>query len=396
MHAKVGICSMKTAFKVLILIFLGMIAASWIYLSLDHQPAQVISSPDRPAPPQEETSTITLLAAGDCLMHNTQIWSGQQPDGSYNFSSFFKEVRPIIEAADYSTSSFEAPMAGAASGYTGYPTFNSPDEAAQAFKEAGFDLVVTANNHILDRGYPGAIRTLEVMKNIGLETVGVYASTEDSQQFLIRDIKGIKVGYLGYTYGTNGIPVPADHPYLINFLDREKILTDIAALRPQVDVVVLFLHWGVEYSPRPTLEQQALARELFAAGADIILGSHPHVIQTMEIIPVNDRNCFVIYSMGNFISHQRGMERNSGIMLQMQLSKNMASGQTVLDKVEYIPTFSHSYHERGRMFFRVVPVEETIRKIEEGTEPYLGTKDLPLLQTVLEHTRSQLGDPFQN
>lgn len=327
-------------------------------------------------------------------MHNTQIWSGQRSDGSYNFDAFFKQVQPIIAAADYSSTNFEAPMAGAASGYTGYPLFNSPDEMALALKGAGFDLVVTANNHILDRGAQGALRTLQVLEQSGLDTVGAYSSQEASQEYLIKNLKGVRVGYLAYTYSTNGITVPADKPYLVNFLDRDRILNDINALRPRVDVLVLVLHWGVEYSPQPTEEQKTLAREFCAAGADIILGSHPHVIQTMEVIPVEDRNCFVIYSMGNFISHQRGLERNSGVILQMKFSKNLTRNETKLIKVDYIPTYSHSYYDNGRQQFRVVPVEETIRRIEQGEEPYLNRGDIPTLQAVLNHTRSQLGEGY--
>lgn len=385
---------------ILILISLGLASSYWIHMSLgQQQDIAAVSGAIEPQPelkpePEPQIETITLLAAGDCLMHNTQIWSGQQPDGTYNFDSFFKEVQPIIAAADYSSTNFEAPMAGAAAGYTGYPLFNSPDEVSLTFKQAGFDLVVTANNHILDRGAQGALRTLQVLEEAGLDTVGVYADQEASQQYLIKDLKGIRVGYLAYTYSTNGIPVPADKPYLVNFLDRERILADIQTLRPQVDVLVLVLHWGVEYSPQPTEEQKALAREFCAAGADVILGSHPHVIQTMEVIPVEDRNCFVIYSMGNFISHQKGLERNSGIILQMEFSKNLTSNQTKLVKVDYIPTYSHSYYDKGRQQFRVVPVEETLRRIEQGEELFLGRSDIPTLQAVLNQTRSQLGEGY--
>lgn len=382
---------MRRAMPFAVLIIIGIMMAASIYRP-DSQTATSINQ--KPEPVSDPISTITLVAAGDSLMHNTQIWSGKQLDGSYNFDTFFREVKPLIEAGDYSSTCFEAPMAGPETGYTGYPLFNSPDAAAEAFKDAGFDMLVTANNHLLDRGYRGAIRTLQVIETSGLDTLGAYQTAEASHDFLIKDLQGIRVGYLGYTYGTNGLPIPAEHPYLINLLDRDRILEDITTLKPQVDVLVLVLHWGVEYSPQPTLEQQNLAREFCAAGADVILGSHPHVIQTMEIIPQGDRNCFVIYSMGNFISHQRGLERNSGIILQIQYSKNHATGRTVLDKVEYIPTFSHSYSERGKMYFRVVPVEDTINRIETDQEPYLTREDLPVLRTVLNHTREQLGEPY--
>ena len=147
---------MKRTVISICLILVGMISSCWISMSLSNQQPDPLPASEpvlAPEPEVEIIETITLAAAGDCLMHNTQIWSGQQPDGSYNFDAFFREVQPIVAAADYSSTNFEAPIAGAASGYTGYPLFNSPDEIAAAFKSAGFDLVVTANNHILDRGY---------------------------------------------------------------------------------------------------------------------------------------------------------------------------------------------------------------------------------------------------
>jgi Putative enzyme of poly-gamma-glutamate biosynthesis (capsule formation) len=209
-----------------------------------------------------QDNTITLVAAGDCLMHNTQIWSGKQKDGSYSFDTFFAEVKELINEGDYSSTNFEAPMAGPSRGYLGYPLFNSPDAAATTFKEAGFDLVVTANNHIMDQGIQGALRTMQVLHNAGLDTVGTQEKPEESR-WLIKDINGVKVGYLAYSYSTNGIAIPKGYEYFFNFLNKDKILEEIKTVRPQVDVLVLVLHWGVEYTPKPTAEQRALARQFF-------------------------------------------------------------------------------------------------------------------------------------
>jgi poly-gamma-glutamate synthesis protein (capsule biosynthesis protein) len=384
---------------VFIFISLGSLASYYIYQATigQQEPAeQCTASPvskikNTPTP---KKATITLTAAGDCLMHNTQIWSGLQADGSYCFDSFFPEVRELIMEGDYSSINFEAAMAGPDSAYTGYPLFNSPDAMAQTLKEAGFDLVATANNHCLDRGVKGAIRTLKVLEQAGLDTLGTYKSEEDSHTYLIKDIKGVKVAYLAYTYGTNGIPLPDEYSFLINFLDEKEILADIKAVRPQVDVLVLVLHWGLEYNPRPSDMQKRQAYSFLEAGADVILGSHPHVIQTMEKIRIAEKDKFVIYSMGNFISHQIGQERNSGIVLKMKFTKDFSSGNTLLDEVSYTPTFSHSYQEAGKMKFRVVPVEKTIEKIEKGEERILSKNHLPLLQAVLASTRSQLGEGF--
>ncbi len=341
----------------------------------------------------DSRQTITLVAAGDSLMHNTQIWSGQQKDGTYSFDTFFPEIKPLIEEGDYSSTNFEAPMAGASRGYTGYPLFNSPDAAADTFKQAGFDLVVTANNHIMDQGIQGALRTMQVLHKAGLDTVG----TDDKpglNPWLIKEIKGVKVGYLAYSFSTNGIAIPKEYNYFFHFLDKNKVLADIKALRPQVDVLVLVLHWGQEYNTGVTSEQKILAREFLEAGADAILGSHPHVIEPMEIIKIGDQNKFVIYSMGNLISHQIGQERNSGVILKIKFIKDSSLGRCWLQEVSYTPTFSHYYMVQGNRKFRVVPVEATISKIKQGQEPYLSARDLPQLQAVLSTTRSRLGPGF--
>ncbi|WP_298200394.1 CapA family protein [Desulfosporosinus sp.] len=351
-----------------------------------------LSDATKAKPPVKKT--VTLVATGDILMHNTQIASGQQADGSFQFDSFFEPVRSLIEYGDYASTNFEAAMAGGSSGYTGYPKFNSPDEMAATLKEAGYDVVITSNNHISDRGYLGAIRTMGVLRNAGLDILGTYQSQEEKESFLIKDLDGIRVGYLAYSYGTNGIPVPKEHPYFFNFLNKETVLKEINQLRPKVDVLVLVLHWGVEYSLQPTEEQRKLARIFLEAGVDVILGSHPHVIQPMEVMKINNQDKFVIYSMGNFIGDQRGVERNSGVILNLNFQKDMSRGQTVLKNVSYTPTYSHSYLDKGRRRFRVVAVEDAIRKVQEGKDPYLKSSDLAVLKQVLAQTQKQLGTPF--
>jgi poly-gamma-glutamate synthesis protein (capsule biosynthesis protein) len=346
---------------------------------------------DAPTRVEPRFQEITLTAAGDILMHNTQIYSGLQTDGSYRYDSFFVPVKKLLEEGDYCSTNFEAAMAGPESGYTGYPLFNSPDAMADTLKEGGFDLVITANNHCLDRGYAGGVRTLDILHRAGLDTTGTYSNLSDSKKYLVKNINGVKVAYLAYTYSTNGIPVPKDRSYFVNMLDTKRIVKDIKAVRPYSDFIVLVMHWGVEYNPQATDEQKEMARQFFKAGADIILGSHPHVIEPMEVIKVNGTDKFVIYSMGNFIGHQRGLERNSGVVLKFKLAKDMAQGKTLLKEVSYTPTFSHSYRENGRLQFRVVPVEETIQKIQAGQDPYLDQSYIPVLKAVLKNTQNQLG-----
>lgn len=364
-------------------------------LSSSLTPPEVTEVLQEPEPKAPHTEDITLIATGDILMHNTQIWGGQQPDGSYNFDSFFSPVEHLIKAGDYASTNFEAAMAGPDSGYTGYPLFNSPDAIADTLKKAGFDLIVTANNHILDRGYKGALRTLEVLENASLDTTGCFSSLEAQNTPFIKSIRGVDIGYIAYTYGLNGIPLPKNAPYLVNILDPDKVMSDISTLRPNVDVLVLVLHWGEEYRLQPTEQQKELAQKFLEAGADVILGSHPHVIEPMEIKLINDKNKFVIYSMGNFISAQNGLERNSGVVLNLQFHKNFDTNTTSLSKISYEATYSHPYRSNGKLQYRVVPVLETIQKIKAGTEPVLTHQDLPVLEKVLEQTRKQLGEPSQ-
>lgn len=338
--------------------------------------------------------TITLTATGDILMHNTVIASGKQGD-SYNYDHLFAPIKKLIEEGDYSSVNLESAIAGPASGYTGYPVFNSPDSIANALKNNGFDLAVTASNHTLDRGYSGALRTLDVLRQAGLDTTGTFKTPEEKRNFLVKDIRGVKVGYLAYSYDTNGIPLPQDKPYFYNLLDRDKIISDISALRPEVDLLVLVLHWGVEYSPYPTEQQRKLAKEFFEKGADVILGSHPHVIQPMETMQINGKDKFVIYSMGNSMGNQNGVERNSGVILKLQFTKDLNQGETNLSGVSYTPIFMHPYYINGRQMFRVVPIQATIKAIQAGKDPYLGTDSIPLLQEVLAATNKQLTQPLR-
>lgn len=352
-----------------------------------------IPSPDFPAAGNNLT-TISLVAAGDILMHNTVIAAGKYGD-VYNFDQLFAPVKHLIEEGDYASVDLESALAGPSSGYTGYPAFNSPDSIADALKNTGFDLVVTANNHCMDRGYLGALRTLDVLRKAGLDTTGTFKTAAEKKNFLIKDIRGVKVGFLAYSYGTNGIALPADKPYFFNSLEQYKVMTDIITLRPHVDLLVLILHWGVEYSPYPTEQQRKLATLFFKQGADVILGSHPHVVQPMEIMKINGQDKFVIYSMGNFMGNQVGVERNSGVILNLRFTKNTADDSTILTGVTAIPTFIHPYDVDGQRMFRVFPVEETIKAIQSGKEPYLGEDSLPTLQQVLDTTNNTLNQPLQ-
>lgn len=206
--------------------------------SQDFNEEQIPEEIDLPNP------TVTIAAAGDVMMHDGQIWAGYDDVAdTFDYSEFFHVVKDEISSADLAMADLETTLAGKEQKYTGYPMFNSPDELADALKDAGFDVIITSNNHSLDRGAKGALRTLKVLKERGLSTIGTYESEEDRQQILIKDINNMKVAFLSYTYGTNGIPIPSDRPYLVNLIDEDVILEDLARARELADAVIVPTFW---------------------------------------------------------------------------------------------------------------------------------------------------------
>jgi len=303
--------------------------------------------------------TATFLAVGDVMMHDGQIWSGYSDAAdSFDYTEFFHVVKDEISAADIAMANLETTLAGKEQKYTGYPMFNSPDEIADALKDAGFDIIVTSNNHSLDRGAKGAIRTIQVLKERGLAPIGTYESEEEREQILIKELNGISFAFLSYTYGTNGIPIPKDMPYLVNLIDEELILSDIEKARSQADVVVVYLHYGDEYQRTPSKYQRKLAHLLLKNGASFIVASHPHVIQPGEWMEVQEADGeiikkYIAYSMGNFISAQRFPYTEEGLMVKFTLEKDLKKNKVYLTDVEEIDTWVDKFVRDGKMRYVV-------------------------------------------
>lgn len=335
--------------------------------------------------------TISVVAVGDLLMHNTVIKSGDQGDGSYNYDFMYEPIRPILDQADYSWLTMECTLAGAESEYTGYPLFNSPDALAESLKNGGIDLVVTSSNHCLDRGESGARRTLDVLHEQGLDTIGTYKSAEDARKFLIKDLQGIKVGFLSYTYDTNGIPIPED--VWVSMMDHDKIVEDIEKLQPQVDFLVLIMHWGEEYGTYPTEEQQEWAQEFLESGADAIIGSHVHVVQPDQEMEIDGQKKYVIYSMGNSLGNQNGVDRNSGVIVRLNITKPEKDGRAVLSSVDTIPSFSQIYSDGGERKYHTIDLESTIDAVKDGDyDANPGSESLDELIAINRDIRSRLAE----
>jgi len=303
--------------------------------------------------------TATFLAVGDVMMHQGQIWSGyNEATGTFDYTEFFHVVKDEISAADIAMADLETTLGGKEQKYTGYPMFNSPDEIADALKDAGFDIIVTSNNHSLDRGAKGALRTIQVLKERGLAPLGTHESEEEHQKILVREANGISFAFLSYTYGTNGIPIPKDMPYLVNLIDEEMMLSDLEKAKQQADVVIVYLHYGEEYQRTPSEYQSKLAHLLIKNGASLIVASHPHVVQPSEWMEVQDADGeivkrYIAYSIGNFISAQRFPYTEEGLMVKATFEKDLEKNKVYLTAVEEIDTWVDKFVRDGKMRYVV-------------------------------------------
>ncbi|WP_246939559.1 CapA family protein [Bacillus pinisoli] len=300
-------------------------------------------------------STATLTAIGDILIHSL-VYNAAKTGNSYDFTPMLSEVKPYLTSADLTFANQETMIGGKEIGLSTYPTFNSPFELADALKDSGIDIVSISNNHTLDRGEQALLNATNYFNKIGIQYTGAYASEEDSK--IIRTVKrnGITFSFLAYTYGTNGIPIPKEKPYIVNLIDLPKITNDINLAKKISDVVVVSLHFGNEYQRMPSEEQKQVAKHVISAGADLILGHHPHVLQPMEWVEAdNGHKGFVVYSLGNFLSAQKSIYREIGGIFTITTRKEVKNGITTisLDSPSFISTYVSRAHN-----YKVIPLEK--------------------------------------
>ncbi|KAA6332498.1 Capsule biosynthesis protein CapA [termite gut metagenome] len=266
---------------------------------------------------------ITLLFAGDLMQHQAQIDAARLPNGSFDYSECFKYVKKEISKADIAIANLEVALAGAP--YTGYPLFGAPDEYLFAIKDAGFDILLTANNHCLDRGRNGLERTILMLDSLHIPYTGTYIDEEARARRypLLIEQNGFRISLLNYTYGTNDIPVTP--PNVVNFIDKEAMEKDIEAAKAgQPDAIIVCIHWGEEYRLLPEKNQRELADWMLAKGVTHIIGAHPHVVQPIELRTdsLNDAKHLVVYSLGNFISNMFAPNTDGGLLVRLELEKD--------------------------------------------------------------------------
>ena len=370
------------------------------HLSNGQDSLQVVETPDSTYFSQElsdtvEVDTLTkeklvLVFAGDIMGHDTQI-DGAYIDSSnsYNYEPTFRYIKDYIESADIAIGNLEVTLAGPP--FKGYPQFSSPDALAAEAKKAGFDILVTANNHSADRGSKGIDRTIKVLDSLEIVHAGTFISEEDRmlRYPLIIEKKGVKIALLNYTYGTNGIVVKP--PYIVNKIDTAQIARDIKKAKlASPDYIISVMHWGKEYERSENRKQQVLTRFQLDKGVDAVIGSHPHVVQpvTLEPCSLTDTNlkCPVFYSMGNFVSNQRSQYKDGGIMAELHIS---FEGDSVkFDSLAYMPYWVYRKKEAEEKYtFHVLPVA----KYELNPELVnLNDNDLYRLNRFKRDTRAHL------
>ncbi|MDR0374543.1 MAG: CapA family protein [Treponema sp.] len=304
-----------------------------------------------PVPP--EPDYLDIVAVGDNLYHDPMIALIIKQD-PVDPSDFYSEIAPLIENADIAFVNQETVLAGKDFGYSGYPQFNTPQIVGDALIATGFNVVNHATNHIMDKGEKAVFATMDFWdSHPEIACLGVYRSEEASGNPMIIEKNNIKIGFLSYTYGTNWLPLPKSKPYLVSLINDQRIIKDLAALRPNCDLLIVSMHWGEEYRLQQNKEQERLAQLLADHKADIIIGHHPHVLEPAVFLAGKEGNTtFCVYSLGNFLSAQAESPTLLGGMLTLRIKKH--EGAISIESAGVLPLVTH--YEKGYTNFKVYPL----------------------------------------
>uniref|UniRef100_UPI0040266BAA CapA family protein n=1 Tax=Eubacterium sp. TaxID=142586 RepID=UPI0040266BAA len=335
------------------------------------------------APAEETTnmiSRVSLVAVGDNLIHNTLISAGEQEDGTLDYTSFYANIKNDISSADVAVINQETILGGSAFEYSSYPLFNSPWEIGTAAIDAGFDIFTCATNHSLDKGYSGIEQECKFFsEHPEVVHVGTNTSQEEYNSILYYEKNGIKFAILNYTYGTNGIPIPEGREWCVNMMDKDKITTDVKVARENADVVIVFPHWGTENSTEVSDYQREYVSLFSELGVDIVIGTHPHVLQPVEWVTneTTGKKMLVYYSLGNFISHQTSLKQLCGGMAQIQIEKK--GDEVSITSAKLTPVVCWYKSTNGKYAFSVYKLSDYTEELgtshaQSGATPEYFTK----------------------
>lgn len=307
--------------------------------------------------------SVDLFMVGDALIHSAIYEDAQTSDGSYDFKPMLRYIKPISSQYDLVYYNQETILGGEDLGYSNYPLFNSPDEVGDAFVDAGFNLVSLATNHTMDKGERGVLHSVNYwskQKNVVWD--GQRQSVEEREKIRTYECNGIKYAFFSYTTWTNGLETPEGKEYLNNVYSPEKAKKDIENVKDKVDIVIVAMHWGTEYSIEVSSEQQQIANYLSSLGVQLIIGTHPHVVEPIEYI--NNGKTLVIYSLGNFISDQVGIERLTGLIMEVTINKIETEKESIVTvdspRAELIYTDSNYGKKRDFKVYPYSKLDESI------------------------------------
>lgn len=342
---------------------------------------------------EPEFIAITISAIGDMLVHNT-VYQSMKSNTGYDFHPMFEDIAPYISKSDFTIANLETVFAGAEMIYSNYPMFNTPEQLGYAMKNTlGVDLVTTNNNHSLDRGIKGLNKTIEFLKEYGLDNVGTYITKEESESIFIKDINGANIAFISYTYGTNGNIIPQGKEYSVSLIDKNKILSDCKkAEESGADFIVSLLHWGNEYQQTPSSEQRELAKWIFEnTNSSLIIGNHPHVVQPIEEIIVEkdgqEKKGMVCYALGNFTGNQGKVYCDTGISVNISLKINKEDkfNNNEIQQVSYFPTYIDSNAFSTGKGYRTLNMNKAIYDYENNLDSLLTKAEYELMLKYKKH-----------
>lgn len=328
----------KKGFFALLLLFIIIGLGIWYYIynqssKLNNKVEKKVKEPVVEKK-KVENYQAKIFMVGDALIHWGVYNDAKQSDGSYDFKPMLEAIKPISSKYDIAYYNQETILGGASLGYSSYPLFNSPQEVGDAFIDAGFNMVSLATNHTMDKREQGVLNSVAYWKSKqNVVTSGQWSSEEDREASItkIYEVNNIKYAFISYTIWNNGLPTPTGKPYLNNEYSDEKAASDIQKIRDKVDFVIVAMHWGTEYSFKVDYKQEEIANYLSGLGVDLIIGAHPHVIQTVESI--NNGKTFVVYSLGNFISDQNDVDNFTGLAFEVTLNKKKDIDDSITNTV---------------------------------------------------------------
>lgn len=349
----------------------------------------------------KKSTTINMALTGDIMCHNTIYKDAyNSANGNYDFSYIFDDIKYHIQTADIAVGNLETTFAGASKGYSSYPMFNTPENLAYTLKKVGFDVLSNANNHCYDSGYKGIESTIDFLDDADISHTGTYKSEEDQNTILIKNVKGIEIAFLSFTYGTNGIKVPSDKFYSVNLIDKDLIKKQLnLAISQNPDLICVSMHWGVEYQTIPNAEQKELADFLFNNGADIIIGNHPHVLQNFEKreITLSDgttKDGFVVYSLGNLLADQNKKYTRDSAILTLNITKD-ENDKIKINTAKYVPTYIYKDTSKSSQKFKIINIKNAIDSFDAGYSPNLSSSTYNTFKTELSNIKRILGEEIK-